>query len=426
MEGDTLGLHLEKAKSNITSLIQLQKNFRDLEIFLRGKSLAHGDLQTGNLVVRDGLKLVDYDGVYVPGLPIGQGTEVGHKHFQHSKRAAVDFGPNMDRFSFIVIDLSLRALIEKPSLFAKFSNGDNIIFTANDLADPYSSALFAEVRTMPALSQDAENFARICAGPVSAVPSFPDFIAGRNIPPEVAIRARPVAERLAAYIGAYDVLDARNFDAVLRHVGDRIELVGQITDVAVRKSRYGRPYVFINFGHWKGRITKINIWSDGLKKMSMPFDASLVGKWVSVTGLVDPPYSSAHHQYTHLSITLTEANQIRIINPADAQRRLAGNATVTASGQGNKAILDAIDKRSSSIPGAARRTGRVSTAASRNRPRSVGFRGAASEPPTSAAARNAALLAKIRQQATVPASAQPTAPASPTSAWARLRQWLFG
>ena len=282
VEGDTLGLYLDKNQSNLTSLIQLQNNLRSLEKFLREKSLAHGDLQTGNLVVNGGLKLVDYDGVYVPGMPIGQGTEVGHKHFQHPKRAAVDFGPHMDRFSFIAIDLSLRTLIKSPSVFAKFSTGDNIIFTASDLSDPYSSPLFAELRAIPTLSQDAQNFARVCTAPVSAVPAFPDFIAGRNIPPEVAVRARPAADRISPYIGAYDVLDATNFDAVLRHVGDRIELVGQITDVTLRRSRYGRPYVFINFGHWKGRITKINIWSDGLKKMPTQFNTNLIGEWVSV------------------------------------------------------------------------------------------------------------------------------------------------
>jgi hypothetical protein len=351
----------------------------------------------------------------------------------------------MDRFSFIGIDLSLRALIERPNLFTKFSNGDNIIFTANDLADPYSSPLFAELRAIPNFAEDIENFARVCSAPISGVPTFPDFIAGRNIPPEVAVRTRPISGGVTSYIGAYDVLDATNFDAVLRHVGDRIELVGQITDVSVRRSRYGRPYVFINFGHWKGRITKINIWSDGLKKIPAQFDNSLVGKWVSVTGLVDPPYTSARHKYTHLSITLTEANQMRVIDSADAQRRLAVKATVVGNSQGNSAILDAIDKRtiserinpnaagrhpgavqSTPSPGASpRKRGvidRVSAGASRHHPGSVGFVGTAS----AAAARNAALLAKIRQQQSVPNAAQPTAPIRPTSTWVRLRQWLFG
>jgi len=449
VEGDTLGLYLERANGDITTLTQLQKKFRELEQFLRDKSLAHGDLQTGNLVVNGGLKLVDYDGVYVPGLPTGQGTEVGHKHFQHPKRSALDFGPNMDRFSFITIDLSLRALIERPILFKRFSTGDNIIFTANDLADPYSSPLFAELGTLPAFTEDIQKFARICTAPVSGVPSFPDFVAGRNIPPEVAIRARPATGGATPYIGAYDVLDATNFDAVLRHVGDRIELVGQITDVSVRRSRYGRPYVFINFGHWKGRITKINIWSDGLKKIPMQFNEGLVGKWVSVIGLVDPPYTSARHKYTHLSITLTEANQMRVIDPAEARRRLAVKVTAAGSGQGNKAILDAIDNRTISErikPGAAgqhpgavrsassarpsRRAGgvidRVSSGASRNHPGSVGFGGTAPGSLNSAAARNAAVLAKIRQQPSTPTAAQPTPAARPVSAWARLRQWLLG
>jgi len=58
------------------------------------------------------------------------------------------------------------------------------------------------------------------------------------------VRARPAADRISAYIGAYDVLDATNFDAVLRHVGDRIELVGQITDVTILNTSGIPPYDF--------------------------------------------------------------------------------------------------------------------------------------------------------------------------------------
>jgi hypothetical protein len=79
---------------------------------------AYGDLQNGNVIINRRPCLIDYDGVYVPGLSVGQGTELDHKHFQHPKRSTAAFGPEMDRFSFIVIDLSLNALIEQPSLIA--------------------------------------------------------------------------------------------------------------------------------------------------------------------------------------------------------------------------------------------------------------------------------------------------------------------
>ena len=43
----------------------------------------------------------------------------------------------MDRFSFIVVDVSLRALMVDPSLHARFrEGGETIVFKANDYADP--------------------------------------------------------------------------------------------------------------------------------------------------------------------------------------------------------------------------------------------------------------------------------------------------
>lgn len=334
VEGDTLGMFLETHYSDKTRLAKLRTDFHAIEKFLRQKTIAHGDLQNGNVIIGSGIRLIDYDGIFVPELARGQGNEIGHKHFQHPKRRASDFGPDMDRFSFIAIDVSLRALAERFSLFKKYSNGENILFTASDYVDPANSPVFAELRAIPGLDKDAENLARICGAPVGSVPTLEDFLAGRNIPAVVITIVRPVGAPTpagpAAYIGAYDVLDAEDFDAVMRYVGDRIELIGLITDVRVDKTRHGKPYVFINFGNWRGRTTKINIWPEGLAKLSSHPDTSWVGKWVSVTGLVDAPYSNRRYRYTHLSITLTEANQLRKISAMEAKRRL-GSPGIIAS-----------------------------------------------------------------------------------------------
>ena len=136
VDGDTLGSFLEDNYSDKGRMERLRQQFTDVERFLRSNGIAHGDLQNGNVLVKSDLKLIDYDGIYVPSMAAGQGAELGHKHFQHPKRSAADFGPEMDRFSFIVIDLSLRAIAHDSKLFAKYSNGENIILTANDFIDP--------------------------------------------------------------------------------------------------------------------------------------------------------------------------------------------------------------------------------------------------------------------------------------------------
>lgn len=121
--------------------------------------------------------------------------------------------------------------------------------------------------------------------------------------------------------------------------------LGQIIEVSEKKTRYGRPYVFVNFGPWKGSIVKLSIWSDGLKKLTLKPDQSWVGRWISVVGLLEPPYVNPKYKYSHIAITIDEANQYRFIDAADAQRRLAsiGRAPVTTGGAGNnRAILENI------------------------------------------------------------------------------------
>ncbi|MBI2254759.1 MAG: protein kinase family protein [Proteobacteria bacterium] len=349
VQGDTFGVWLEKHYKDKAAITSLIAKLRALEKFLRDKGIAHGDLQTGNiLIVGSEVKLIDYDGLFVPGLQPGHGNEVGHKHFQHPQRRGSDFGPAMDRFSFIAMDISLRALTEKPDLFKKHSNGDNILFSGSDFADPSASAVFSDVRSIAALTKDVDNLARICSAPLSAIPSLEDFLAGRNIP-AVIIPLKPVgkpgAPTTVGYVGAYDVIDTRDYAAALRRVGDRVELVGQIVEIKEARTRHGRPYVFVNFGPWKGSIVKLSIWSTGLDNLTDTPDQSWVGKWISVTGLLEPPYESARYSYSHISITIEEANQYRFITEAEAKRRLGSvgksgtGATAKPSSGSNKDIL---------------------------------------------------------------------------------------
>jgi hypothetical protein len=183
-EGKTLGDYLDVAASNAASIGNLRNCFFALANYLESNAIAHGDIQNENVIVQNNsLRLIDYDGMYVAGVPEGRGTEVGQKHFQHPGRTTALFGPTMDRFSFILIDLSLEALQSDSALHKRFREGGNaIIFNANDFADPSSSEIFSILRRMPALREGAQRFAAICASPVSEVPTLFDFRSGRNIP----------------------------------------------------------------------------------------------------------------------------------------------------------------------------------------------------------------------------------------------------
>lgn len=90
------------------------------------RGIAHGDLDWSNVLVEEDtgthdlrLHLIDFDGIYVPELAqaasLGMGlAEKGHLDFQYPPR---DFGPIMDRFSALVIYISLCALAHKPVLW---------------------------------------------------------------------------------------------------------------------------------------------------------------------------------------------------------------------------------------------------------------------------------------------------------------------
>jgi len=113
----------------------------------------------------------------------------------------------------------------------------------------------------------------------------------------------------------------------MQRVGDRVELIGRIVEVTpgFRKAGKGPPkhYVFINFGSSRGNIVKISIWSDGLAKLKEQPSNDWIGRWVSVTGLIDVPYENKRYGHKHLSITVQEDGQIQELSETEAGLRLA-------------------------------------------------------------------------------------------------------
>jgi hypothetical protein len=126
------------------------------------------------------------------------------------------------------------------------------------------------------------------------------------------------------------VVDALNFSGALQRVGDRVELIGRIVEIKPGSRKQGKGpnkrYVFINFGSWSGNIVKISIWSDGLKRLKEQPSDGWVGRWVSVTGLMDVHETK---RYKHLSITVQEEGQIQWLDDAQAGFRLASITTAS-------------------------------------------------------------------------------------------------
>ncbi|MGH8545126.1 MAG: hypothetical protein ACREX3_16170 [Gammaproteobacteria bacterium] len=146
-EGDLLHSHIEKQLRFPWVLATLRAQWVTLVRDLEAARVAHGDLQHGNILVRGGsFQLVDYDGMWVPALKGRHATETGHRAYQHPERSEQDYGQEIDRFSALVIYLSLAALEQDATLWERFHTGDNLIFVREDFLQVGRSAIWQQLR----------------------------------------------------------------------------------------------------------------------------------------------------------------------------------------------------------------------------------------------------------------------------------------
>lgn len=311
---------------------ELRASLQDLARYLEAKDIAHGDIQPGNVMVSNSgrtLQLIDYDGMYVKALqPLGQAEEVGAVNFQHPGRGRSTWNPRLDRFSFILLDLALRAIELSPDMWnSTQSDSEAVVFRANDFADTKRSEIFKRIKSIPHLACDVDIFSSICCGSIDIIPSLDDFCAKRISFHAARHSSQPAAEPRPKYISSYPVLDAASFDLCRRHCGDRIELIGQIKEVYLGQREDGKRYCFLNFGRWKDNITKISIWPNELSTMRQSPDNRWKGEWVSVVGLLES-YINENHGYYHLEICIDPTTQLHIIDDHVARFRL-DNAEVS-------------------------------------------------------------------------------------------------
>ncbi|RED42026.1 peptidoglycan hydrolase-like protein with peptidoglycan-binding domain [Rhodopseudomonas thermotolerans] len=327
-KGDTLFVYLERNAADRKKIEALREEFAKLERFLRSVGVAHGDIQNENVIVApDGsLRLIDYDGMFVPGMTLGDGTEIGQPHFQHPLRKTTDFGPSIDRFSFAVVDASLQALSFDGSLHKRFNaGGQAIIFQAKDFRDPAGSDVFQYLEGVPTLSETTARLRGICGLPVRDLPNLEQFRSGSWNASGGGSNGS-VLSQCRDYLGVYPVLNASDVEEVVRCVGDTVELVGKIVSVKGgftkrqnRKGRFvGRRYKFICFGNSQQRHVRAEIGADGLAKLNPEPDETWESTWVSVSGLI----SYLDNTRLVVGITISENGQIERIEEQEALFRL--------------------------------------------------------------------------------------------------------
>src|SRR5690606_27500819 len=122
------------------------------------------------------VRLIDYDGMYVPHLYGKKALELGRSEFQHPNRTQYDFDPEMDRFSFWVMITALEALKYDHSLWKEVMQGgfntlDNFLFSIEDFRNPRSSGLFQRLRGMQhsSLQYFVEKLQIFCGGDIKNI-----------------------------------------------------------------------------------------------------------------------------------------------------------------------------------------------------------------------------------------------------------------
>lgn len=147
VKGETLTSFVARNLSNPAALAALAEKWMQMVKTMQAAGVSHGDLQHGNvLVVDNDLRLIDYDGMFVPKLAGRFSNEVGHRNYQHPSRTNLDYGPHLDNFSAWVIYVALKSLSVHPDLWHKHGGGEEcLLFRRDDFLEPSSSALLLDL-----------------------------------------------------------------------------------------------------------------------------------------------------------------------------------------------------------------------------------------------------------------------------------------
>jgi hypothetical protein len=329
VEGPTLAAYVAEHRDDADALLELRFALRRLAMHLRAKGVAHGDIQPSNVIVQgDGnLRLIDYDGLFVPELAPLCSAELGQRNFQHPGRQSRHFDTSLDTFSFAVIDLALRALAVRPELWEITGSGeDAFLLRAADFVDPAHSAILALLGREPGFEQRTRDLASVCAASFESIPPLEDLLAGRGIPPvSVDLAGEPTAHERPPYLPSSCVVDAADFAQCCRHVGERVELIGRVVSVVrAPVTSDGPTCLRVEFGEPACDMVCLTLWPDALSRLESVPDDTWIGEWISAVGLIEPVASDrgdAPHQ-KNVSITIAEQGQLQRLTEAEASYRL--------------------------------------------------------------------------------------------------------
>lgn len=328
VEGESLSEYIQDNINNSTRLNNLANQVRAISQRLCELKMAHGDIQHGNVLVRkDGkLALIDYDGMYVPGMPYKNSNEIGHVAFQHPQRNSSIFNEKIDRFSSIIIYVSLLSLASSSGqyIWKKYHTGENLIFGRKDYQDPSNSAVFSELINNSQVAPLVTRLQQICKCHIDDIPTLNDFLNNsidlsslRTVAP--LLLASNLPDEIAAF-------SAKQTLQLVQQEGEKITVLGEVVNTYLYG--YSGNILFINFGTLKDNKGKYNsftivIFSKGLKNFNrvknLTIDElkNLKGKYVKVTGILEL-YPNEKKGFTTPQIIVEDPYQLTVVTRSEA------------------------------------------------------------------------------------------------------------
>jgi tRNA A-37 threonylcarbamoyl transferase component Bud32 len=174
LDGDTLDEYIQKYSSSPLNIKPLIEQFKQMCQRLNKAEIGHGDLANANIyVAKTGIRLIDYDGAYVPALKGMKCNELGHPNYQHPQRAPNHYDAELDNFSAWVIHTSLVCLSVDTSLWQALAGGDEcLLFRSSDFGNPAASYTFSllENHASPEIRSAVKTLRELCDMPLNEIP----------------------------------------------------------------------------------------------------------------------------------------------------------------------------------------------------------------------------------------------------------------
>jgi len=147
VDGSPLKEFINDNIDNPSELVNLASKFQLMVAEFHNYNIAHGDLQHGNIIVRnDGeIAIIDYDSFFVDGLEGLPDLIKGQGGYQHPSRYYnLTINEKLDYFSELVIYTSLIVYSEHPELWNY--DTDWLLFSKEDLEKPELCKLFVNLK----------------------------------------------------------------------------------------------------------------------------------------------------------------------------------------------------------------------------------------------------------------------------------------